>query len=61
MSNVISYDFVNQYKRLAGDPTLAELPVGTYSLFRNGSTGDLELWGNNEGTIEQAERTRGEI
>lgn len=53
MSNVISYDFVNQYKKLAGDPTLAELPVGTYSLFRNGSSGDLELWGNNEGTIEQ--------
>lgn len=50
---IISFDYQQQYKTITGSPVLADLPVGTYQVFRNTATGDLEIWGNNNGVIEQ--------
>ena len=53
MKASIQFDINLQYKTISGSPILADLPIGTYQVFRNTVSGDLELWGNNNGVIEQ--------
>jgi len=53
MKSIVSSDHVYKYKSILGDPTLADLPVGTQQVFLNQNTGNLEHWGNNNGSIEK--------
>jgi hypothetical protein len=48
---ILSSKYREQYKTISGTPSLADLPVGTYHVFRNSATDSLHLWGNNNGVI----------
>ena len=36
---------------LSSDPILADIPAGTWALFKNTTTGTISLWANNSGTL----------
>ena len=47
--NIPYYD--QEITEIAANPTTADVAINTWAIFRNTSTGAVELWANNNGTM----------